>query len=239
MIHRYDAVFFDAGMTILMPSTPIAEVYLGRARKIGVRIDESEFLRHMSAMWKVVNEKYRSATADLSSSDDIERESWRLFTLECARPFPDLHRKHAEWLALLVEHFDHPDGWVLADGAAELVAKLRARGRKVGVVSNWHSALHGILLGHEFRDAFDFVLTSAEAGRKKPHREIFEKALSLSGSAPERTVHVGDSPFDDAHGAMSMGIAPILLAPTGHEAADPRIRVVQNLRDLLEDLSAP
>lgn len=45
----------------------------------------------------------------------------------------------------------------------------------------------------------------------KPHREIFDGALRLSGCAAEEAVHIGDSYDTDVVGARSAGIRPVLL----------------------------
>ena len=45
----------------------------------------------------------------------------------------------------------------------------------------------------------------------KPHRELFEEALQLSGRAPEEVVHIGDSYDTDVVGARTAGIRPVLL----------------------------
>ena len=59
----------------------------------------------------------------------------------------------------------------------------------------------------------------------KPHRELFEEALRISGCAPDEAVHIGDSYDTDVVGARAAGIRPILLlrgkAPCdGVESAD-------------------
>ena len=45
----------------------------------------------------------------------------------------------------------------------------------------------------------------------KPHREVFDEALRLSGCAPDEAVHIGDSYTTDVVGARSAGIRPVLL----------------------------
>lgn len=59
----------------------------------------------------------------------------------------------------------------------------------------------------------------------KPHRELFEEALRISGCAPDEAVHIGDSYDTDVVGARAAGIRPVLLlrgkAPRdGVESAD-------------------
>ena len=45
----------------------------------------------------------------------------------------------------------------------------------------------------------------------KPHRELFEETLRISGCAPDEAVHIGDSYDTDVIGARAVGIRPILL----------------------------
>ena len=59
----------------------------------------------------------------------------------------------------------------------------------------------------------------------KPHRELFEEALRISGCAPDEAVHIGDSYDTDVVGARAADIRPVLLlrgkAPRdGVESAD-------------------
>lgn len=51
----------------------------------------------------------------------------------------------------------------------------------------------------------------------KPHREIFEKALEISGCGPEEVIHIGDSVTSDVKGALGVGITPYLLDRRGKE----------------------
>lgn len=45
----------------------------------------------------------------------------------------------------------------------------------------------------------------------KPHREIFEKALEVSGCKACEVLHIGDSVESDVFGAKAVGICPVLL----------------------------
>lgn len=53
---------------------------------------------------------------------------------------------------------------------------------------------------------FDHVVTSESARSYKPQPEIFKTALFLTGWAPERVLHVGDSLHSDVGGAKRAGI---------------------------------
>ena len=69
----------------------------------------------------------------------------------------------------------------------------------------------------------------------KPHRELFEKALEVSGCKAGDVIHVGDSAASDVKGAQSAGIRPILLDRTGKKTV-PGVTVIQSLAELTEIL---
>jgi putative hydrolase of the HAD superfamily len=98
----------------------------------------------------------------------------------------------------------------LEPGAGETVRRLQLRGLALCVVSNWDVGLeeHLARLGLHLP-----VVTSADAGAPKPDPAIFRLALDRLGVAPERALHVGDSPEDEA-GARGAGLrfAPAPLA---------------------------
>jgi putative hydrolase of the HAD superfamily len=99
--------------------------------------------------------------------------------------------------------------------AASLLAGLRERGIRIGVLSNtmwprsWHEEIFrrdGVL------DLIDGAVYSSEIGWTKPHPEAFRAAMAAVGvSDPAACVFVGDRPFDDIHGAKSAGLRAILI----------------------------
>jgi FMN phosphatase YigB (HAD superfamily) len=50
---------------------------------------------------------------------------------------------------------------------------------------------------------------------EKPSAAIFERTLERLGVPASRTVHVGDSPREDYHGAASAGLTPLLIDRRG------------------------
>lgn len=67
----------------------------------------------------------------------------------------------------------------------------------------------------------------------KPHRELFEKALAVSGCSAAEALHVGDSYASDVQGARAAGIRALLLqrsACCGHEDAE----TVRELTEVLK-----
>lgn len=50
------------------------------------------------------------------------------------------------------------------------------------------------------------ILDSTHVGERKPHPQMFQRALHLLGAAPEEAVMIGDSVRCDVRGASSLGI---------------------------------
>ncbi len=66
----------------------------------------------------------------------------------------------------------------------------------------------------------------------KPHRELFEKALEISGCSAQEVIHIGDSMASDVAGARAAGIRPILLDRKGTQETDG-VMVVRSLDEAL------
>jgi HAD superfamily hydrolase (TIGR01509 family) len=90
-------------------------------------------------------------------------------------------------------------------GAVEASRRLRARGLKLAVVSNWDVGLHEHLAELGLDELFDTVVTSADAGAPKPARQVWDLALARLRVWPDRAVHVGDSGADE-QGARAAGL---------------------------------
>jgi putative hydrolase of the HAD superfamily len=115
----------------------------------------------------------------------------------------------------------------------ETLDRLRARGLRLGVVSNADGRVRALLEDLDLARRFDVIVDSRVVGVEKPHPRIFEIALEALGEAPARAVHVGDFPQVDVVGARRAGIRPVLLDPLG-VARDPGCPVIRRLPELLE-----
>jgi putative hydrolase of the HAD superfamily len=99
--------------------------------------------------------------------------------------------------------------------ALEALPRLRERGHRLVVVSNWDCSLPDWLGPTGLLDLVDGVITSAEAGAAKPDPAVFREALRLAGVDGAGAVHVGDSLENDVAGARALGIRAILVQREG------------------------
>jgi putative hydrolase of the HAD superfamily len=114
----------------------------------------------------------------------------------------------------------------------DVLARLRAGGARLAVVSNWDVSLHDVLERTGLRPLVDAVVISAELGVAKPDPAIFRAALDRLGAAPDGAVHVGDSVEHDVAGARAAGLEAVLVARNGVAAPDG-VRTVASLTELV------
>ena len=99
--------------------------------------------------------------------------------------------------------------------AAPVLRELRSRGLRLVVCSNWDCSLPEVLAAAGLAPLVDGVVASAVVGSDKPAPAVFEAALELCGCAPDRALHVGDSPAADVEGARAAGMHALLLDRSG------------------------
>lgn len=157
---------------------------------------------------------------------DLERAaeaSGREFSMhEMASVFADMHGCAFASPAALDELIDvYLAEWGepvrAVDGAAEMLARLRAGGTRLAVVSNTHHApmVHRFIADLGFSGLFDEVVTSVECRWRKPRPEIYAEALARMTATAESTVFVGDSWGPDYHGPTFVGMSAYLIGAPG------------------------
>jgi putative hydrolase of the HAD superfamily len=124
------------------------------------------------------------------------------------------------------------------DGVRTSLARFRARGLRLAVVSNANGTVGALFDRLELTPFFDAILDSAVEGVEKPDPRLFLIALERVGAAPGEAAHVGDFYSVDVAGARAAGIRPILLDEAGlyPDADCPRVR---SLTELAEHLDPP
>lgn len=144
-------------------------------------------------------------------------------------------------LAALVESFEegileHPP--VPVDGAREILETLSGRYR-LGIISDVGFSpgrmLKRILADHNLVNLFDSLVFSDEAGRSKPHGDVFEYAARALSAKPEEIIHIGDLEHTDIVGAKRAGYSAIrFTGVTPMEETETTIAdyVTDDLRDV-------
>jgi HAD superfamily hydrolase (TIGR01509 family) len=125
----------------------------------------------------------------------------------------------------------------LSPGALECLEALRARGCKLGIVTNGFAATHHDKIARlGLTPLFDALFIADEMGMVKPDPAIFRHACEVLGSTPERTAMVGDRYDRDIVGAKGSGLFTVLIdvhAIPLPDGATPPDAVVATIADVL------
>jgi putative hydrolase of the HAD superfamily len=140
-------------------------------------------------------------------------------------------------------------------GAAETLAALKARGLRIGLISNTGrtpgSVLRPILGELGLGASIDAMVFSNEHGHCKPRPSIFEELRRALDVPYDEMVFVGDNLYADVHGAQRCGMRAVHFDPPVRGTAvaphfDHGLEIVPNARvtnlielpDIIERLKA-
>ncbi|MBT3279140.1 MAG: HAD family hydrolase [Phycisphaerales bacterium] len=126
-------------------------------------------------------------------------------------------------------------------GLADMLVDLQARGLTISIVSN--TFVPGEILDRHLREEgllehLPLRVYSCDVGYRKPHIEIYRRALETVGTKPEETMFIGDTPKADVIGPGKLGMITVLKDPTtqrkGRQHADYCLTKIMDLPTILE-----
>jgi HAD superfamily hydrolase (TIGR01549 family) len=123
------------------------------------------------------------------------------------------------------------------EASASALARLRAAGVRLGVVSNSDGRVEEALQAAGLRHLFDVVVDSTLAGVEKPDPRIFQAALDQLGVKPEEALYVGDLYEVDVIGARAAGIEAVLLVGQNNQPLYD-CRTITSIENLVNELLA-
>jgi putative hydrolase of the HAD superfamily len=105
--------------------------------------------------------------------------------------------------------------------AIEVLARLKARGFKVGLISNCSPDAPVIWQNTPLAPFFDITVFSSSAGCRKPDPRIYHLAVEQLGVQPEGCLYVGDGASQELAGAARVGMNPVMIEVFGEEFESP------------------
>ena len=228
-----EAVFFDAGETLLYPHPSFAELFTEVLRMEGYRVDPARVQEVVSASSRALNDFLTSEEARLwSTSPERSRAMWdrlyRSFITELG-----ITEDHDRLVDSLYRRFRDVATYRLHPDALPVLRRLRETGLTIGLISNFEDWLEQLLEVLEVQEFFDVTVISGIEGVEKPDAEIFRIALERAGATAERSVYVGDNPVFDTDAARAVGMIPVLIDRRGRHPDAEAIRIT-SLEDLPE-----
>ena len=216
-----EAVLFDVDFTLCRPGPELGPGgYQALGGEYGLDLDPALYEGARLA-----------AIEDLQKHPELDHdeEIWIRFTEDIVRGMgggegPGVH----EIAMQIVSRWEQAAHFELYDDALPVLRDLRARGLRLGLVSNTSRDL-GTFVRHFGLDV-DGWIASGSHGKVKPSPLIFEAALELIGVEAADAVMVGDSIEDDVEGARSVGMRAVLVDRTGRYPDVPER--IESLSDL-------
>lgn len=220
-------VFLDVGGTLLRAEPGAADIFHRALSSRGHRLDREAVVRLLRTPEMVVSlirplgeerapEFYRSINARVLEHLGFESDDAML---------DDIHAQ-----------FSRPLAWRPYPGAIETLRTLKARGFRLGVISNASHELPATLRRAGLASLLDTITYSFDVGAEKPNPKIFRAALAVAGATAELAVHVGDGFEADYLGARQAGLHAVFLCH-GEEPPIPcpHIRTLDALPGLLKE----
>ncbi|WP_437730863.1 HAD family hydrolase [Sorangium sp. So ce1335] len=211
------AVLFDLDGTLFDRETAVREVVAGQHAAFSGELDGVTRERFVGRMLELDAHGYGDKS-----------EIYPRLVRELGLPEPLAARLHAHfWDAYAQVAPAMP-------GARATLAALRARGRRLGVVTNGRVRVQeGKLRALDLLGALDVVLISEREQLRKPDPAIFRRALERLGVRAEQACYVGDHPMKDAQGARDAGLHAVWLRTPHFPPPEAAHTAIDDLGELL------
>jgi putative hydrolase of the HAD superfamily len=223
-------IFFDAAGTLFHVRGSVGEIYCGVASKYGVEADPPEVEEAFIRAFHVKSAE-GIASAPVEERLRAEKRWWLEVVRQVFAPrMPDLVLQ--SYFEEVFEVFRDASAYELFPDTLSALERLRGNGYRLGILSNFDSRLHGVLVGLRIASYFDPVILSWDIGCAKPDLRIFQHALQVTGIPAAQTLHVGDSLSEDFEGAAAAGIRALLLDRKGAWPAHGNLSRVTSLSEI-------
>jgi putative hydrolase of the HAD superfamily len=234
---RADAVFFDAGETLVHPHPSFPELFARILVREGYDVDPATIRDRIS----VVSDRFSRAAR--------ENELWTTSPERSRRFWHDVYSIFFEHLGIgdqdgLIDvvygEFTDLANYALFDDVVPALERLHAEGLALGVISNFEEWLERLLERLGVRAFFDVRVISGVEGLEKPDPAIFRLAMERAGVRPDRSAYVGDNPEFDVEPAAALGMLPVLIDRRDRypNAGAVRIRSLDELPGVLDGSAA-
>lgn len=210
------AVFFDVGNTLLKPHPSVSEVCRQVLAEAGHIHDLSAIDRLMPLVDAYYEERYRDDDTFWTSEEETSSVWVGMYSVMCREL--GIHADAAELAGRVYEEFGDASRWRLYDDVLPAFERLRERGIRLGIISNWDSRLVRVLEGLGVGDHVGTIVSSADVKLRKPDPRIFELACSRLGVEVDESAHVGDHHYSDIVGATAAGLRAVLVDRSGSAA---------------------
>lgn len=119
----------------------------------------------------------------------------------------------------------------LFEGAIDLLEYLKPKYELHIITNGFNEVQYRKMKASGLSPYFDKIITSEDAGVKKPNPVIFNYALDNTKADKKRSIMIGDNWEADVMGAINFGLDAIFFNPEA-QPVSPQIKSVQNLASI-------
>lgn len=234
-------VTFDVRNTLLKVRGSVGYQYAEQAKRFNVEVDPDRTHETFLSVFKTQRKIYpefgggQRLTSEIWWKDVVKKTFLRLGHHD--------HRLLENMSNNMYEHFKTNKAWEVIPNAEDVLAHIKDKNLRLGVISNFDLRLREVLRSCELEPYFDFVLSSEEARASKPQSKIYVKALQVLDDkfeeiiSPKQALHIGDHVKKDYQAAKSAHWNAILIATPGIDnSAVPQEHVVQTMCEIIEKI---
>jgi putative hydrolase of the HAD superfamily len=229
------AVFFDMYNTLICYNPPREESQAKALKKFGL-----DFLPEQLSIPIIAADEYfyeeNAKLALAKRTDEEKRNLWAQYEvvlLKEAGATPTMEII----TGMLMEMKNFKYDMVLYDDVLPTLNEIKNRNLITGLISNVDKDISEMLARLNLSALLDFIVTSQEVGVTKPHRQIFDAAVTKSGFKPEEILYIGDQYKIDVLGSINAGVFGVLLDRSGFYKndgiAEPRITGLEQLIEII------
>ena len=116
----------------------------------------------------------------------------------------------------------------------DVLKELKKKGLLLGMITNGFTDFQWMnikALGIDHY--FDTILVSEQEGIKKPHKDIFLRALKALNVSAEESVYIGDHPENDVLGARGAGMHAVWKKDAFFDGSFTDSYIIEDLKELL------
>jgi len=227
------AVFLDAAHTIIEPYPASAHVYSEIGRRHGYRVTEEGLAAALAPLWLTMRAAKFSVSRVQGTDEAAEKDWWRGVVDRAFRDSGEARGCGEACFEEIFTHFGKGDAWQVPPDVVPAIEAFRARGLKVGVLSNFDARLRSVLDDLDLTRRFDTLTISSEAGWEKPHPNIYRMAMRSLDVQPAEAVMAGDDWEHDVEGPTACGLRAFWLrrggAPDGRPCIGSLLEIVPHL----------
>ena len=243
MNRRFEVIFFDLGDTLMYDKDPWEPIFPRADAAMRKSLEEAGYPLAENAYgeFDTIFDLYYHRRKDTVVEETTVQSLRTLMEAQGASP-PD----SVLFAAMEAMYTITQENWYVEEDAAQTLETLRKMGYRLGMISNAadDENVQELVDQGNLRSHFEFILSSAACGIRKPDPHIFQLALEHFDVHPEKSVMVGDTLEADILGANQMGIYSVWISrrakkpPEGELSIQPQavISSLDELPELLQEL---